>query len=219
MIGILCPTKRPLGFANMCRTAFEYAEHPDKLHIYAGIDEEDDLTPYFIAQAANRPNQITLVQAQVKGCIEMANRLAEESTADELFIVADDTQFATPRWDSLMMEKTTEDGVYCIYPCVARGDPRCCHFMVSSMWYSTLGFVMHPALRHYYGDSFVEETAKYLQRDIPARDVVLNHLHEDDELNKKNMARYREDSKIWRTEQMQKEIEVAVKRLEQYKRG
>lgn len=213
MISILCATKRPFGFARLVKSIFDLADNPDDLQIIAGLDLKDDPTPYMLIAACRRTNQFSITGEECTGVCENLNKIVRFAKGDHVLFVADDTEFRTKGWDTKMLSYTTADGIYCVFPSVHKGVWDCCHAMIGRQWIETLGWVMHPTFRHYYSDSFIDEVAKKLGRKIPARGVLLEHLHNEDELNAKNMARYREDSIKWNDPVMRKEINRAADQL------
>jgi hypothetical protein len=166
MIAILCPTRgRERAFLRMCESAHNTSEND--VYIFSGSNGGDAYAS--VQYPTDMPT-----------CY-MWNDLAKAAMKhphNKLFMLgADDTVFATPHWDSALIEhyNALENKIHVYHLQDSRDKDGTPHPIVTREYINALGYFMPPIFMHWYVDTWTVGIAKANACFTHLRDYMLVH--------------------------------------------
>ena len=201
-ISLLCPTRgRPQMAARLLATARRLAKHPAAVEVLFYVANDDpELRGYHVLDplVTYGPDQPTS---------RSWNTLAEKSTGDLLFLMADDVRIETQDWDVRVLDglRKYTDGYVCVMTDDGRGGGTP-HPGVGRPWFESLGYLAAPMMHHFCVDTWITDIAGLIGRQFPVKDVLFKHEKVQDPTRQRVRAsgvhardlRYRDVFARWR---------------------
>lgn len=187
MISILCPSRgRPDKARKMAQSILDTADGQFDIKLY--LDASDPQYASYKANFMDWPPSIGYNVSEIDGKDQPTNKswneMAKDAYGDLLMVCGDDVEFKTKGWDTKLKEAAAQfpDGYAILSVNDGRGGADSHpHPIYTRKMYEALGYVMHPAWMHWYGDSWAAELGKRLGRHIWVGDVLVEHQKPSDQ--------------------------------------
>ena len=233
IISLLCPTRgRPDRVCVMIESVIETTEKLENVEILFYIDSDDDKKGDYIVSINNLLNKYNNPFKRVLPHIgepmsvsKSWNIIAEKCEGDILVMANDDEVWITKGWDRRLNEEADKfpDDIYCIYFDDGYIHDKGCSFpMISRKWFETLGYFTPGIFKFLANDTWIEYTARYIDRLHYVPDVLIEHRHhlygnaEIDNTYKRNIDEYlgkMEDATYFYSKECQDKIKEEAKKL------
>lgn len=182
MISLLCPTrKRPAGVQRLIQSVCRTADGPVELVLY--VDDDDiSYEPDVLEIPLERPDvKVRVVTGPRIMMSDMWNKCAEQASYDIFGLCADDIEFRSDGWDTIITEAINkyEDKLAVVYGRDGVHPPPNCatHMFVSRRWTEILGYFTPPYFSGDYPDKWLYDVAATIGRAEYLSDVYIEHHH------------------------------------------
>lgn len=176
MITLLCPT---YGRPQLCKRMVEsaWATADAKPQILLGIGGEDTAETCPENFYGYSIPGVEMILAWKFPAPHVLNMLAKHADYPLLMIVGDDAVFATPGWDTAIIEhyKSLKDKRHVYSLRDSRDENGTPHPIVTRAFMEELGYLAPPIFLHWYVDTWLVEIAKATRRFTHLKDYMLVH--------------------------------------------
>ncbi len=177
MITILCPTyDRPEICKRMVASAIATADNVPEIMLGIGGEGIQELVMDRYMEAG-MPVNVWFTHAGPHASAHVLNMLADKANGDLLMIVGDDTVFATPGWDTALINayKALDDKRHVFSLRDSRDENGTPHPIVTRALMEALGYFAPPIFQHFYVDTWLVEIAKATNHFTHLMDYLLIH--------------------------------------------
>ena len=182
-ISILIPTRlRSSKLLPLIENIHSTVSDPDEIEIIFGIELHDVATVKLSKESTN-PNikwHIFDTKKQKILFSDLYNHLYNHVTSKIILVAGDDVKFHYQNWDDLIIETFDKYLDKILVVCPRDGIQNGAiapHFFVHNNWVNTLGYIVPPYFRAWYGDQWVSNVAQAIGRYIYLPDFYLEHFH------------------------------------------
>ena len=181
-IGFLTPSRdRPDDLYAYITSVQQHAQYPDNAFFYCYIDSDDPQLKKYKSVFKNHHNVILHVgfPYSISKSWNIIARMAYNDGCDILIMGNDDLRYLSP-WDEALLHITRQitDNIYCCwFDDNIHGKNQCTFPIISRHWFKILGYFTPEIFLFGYNDTWIEDMAKRIKRDIYINHVKTSHDH------------------------------------------
>lgn len=172
--GLYVPTRgRPEQLARCIDSAFDTAEHPERVEFICYRDDDDDSYD----GCDLRTRWVTGPRLTLSKCWNVCYAAGD---ADIVCHLGDDIVFRTEGWDTAVAEvfEAMPDRIGFVYTRDGVQDQALgTHGFLSRQWVEAVGYMCPPLFSHDYNDTWLNEVAHRIGRRIYLPNVLMEHMH------------------------------------------
>ena len=193
---LICPTRQRIkGIERMLQSILDTATNVDEMEILFAVDEDDQPTLQFFGILSHQHLYDKLnIQYFARPRSEFTNRdyynwLAEKTTGDYIWVIADDLVFLIDKWDEIIScyldtyLSDKQDKICCVGIKDSTPKPKAslpnfpCFPLVTKEAFQFFGFILHPQIPTWGADYLLYLLYTGAGRYLEIQDqVYLNHI-------------------------------------------
>lgn len=179
-IALLLGTRyRPHNIHRFCDSVYRNAQSPSSVEIIFYVDNDDPGSVMTLDEIGTYYENVRYVVGPRIVMNQMANECLKTTDASILAYFGDDFTFNTELWDKRIREEFDKipDKIGLVWGDDLYNHETATHGFLHRNWVDTLGYVTPPEYNADYGDTYLTDIAKRINRSFFIPDLVFEHHH------------------------------------------